>query len=184
MAPEPNKWKHICWWREGPRAYAEAQFFAQIPEGYPILCLGLAIEKGYASDDWQPRAKRMNSGWDWHRLLANSEAIFDGAAGRLAKRLKRPITLRIKTKTAKAKGWELEAYSCIQSHWHHRHEGHIDAKRIMRRLEKIDADHKQWAIVHLACDLSRKEAHGLTAADIAARLVVFDEIRKRVRERP
>jgi hypothetical protein len=39
----------------------------------------------------------------------------------------------------------------------------------------------QWAIVHLACDLSRDEADGLTALDLASILITFNEIRRRVR---
>lgn len=182
MAPEPNKWKHICWWREGRKAYAEAQFFAQIPRGYPILALGLAVEKGFrSSDESQPRVKRMDSRWDWHRLVADSETILDRDVRRLAIRLKRPVTLRIKCKTANAQAWGLDAFSCVNGQWHHRYEGHTDAERITRQLRKIHANRDQWAIVHLACDLSPEEADGLTATKIAGTLMRFNEIRKRLR---
>jgi hypothetical protein len=57
---EPGKWKHICWWREGRKAYAEAQFFAEISKGYPVLSLGIAIEKGY---DAPSKAKVKSKRW-------------------------------------------------------------------------------------------------------------------------
>src|SRR6185503_4788218 len=49
MYPEEQKFKHTVWWREGRAAYMEAQLFAEIARGYPVLSLGIAIEKGYTS---------------------------------------------------------------------------------------------------------------------------------------
>lgn len=49
MYPEEQKWKHTVWWRQGRPAYKEAQLFAQIARGYPVLSLGVAVEKGYSS---------------------------------------------------------------------------------------------------------------------------------------
>ena len=56
----------------------EAQLFARIARGYPVLSIGVAVEKGYPSLKVakQP-AKRMDSSWDWHRLIANARTILD-----------------------------------------------------------------------------------------------------------
>ena len=39
MFPEEQKWKHTVWWRQGRAPYKEAQFFAQIARGFPVLSL-------------------------------------------------------------------------------------------------------------------------------------------------
>ena len=124
----------------------------------------------------------MDSRWHWHRLVADSEPILNRDVGRVASRLKRPVTLRLKYKTANARAWELDAFSWVKGQCHHRYEGHTDAERITTQLRKIHAGRDQWAIVHLACDLFPEEADGLTATKIARRLMAFNEIRKRLRE--
>ena len=70
MYPEDRAWKHTVWWREAREAFVEAQFFAQIARGYPVLSLGVAVEKGYGSIKVaKTPMKRMSRNWDWHRLI-------------------------------------------------------------------------------------------------------------------
>ncbi|MEM2112278.1 MAG: hypothetical protein QXX08_10465 [Candidatus Bathyarchaeia archaeon] len=44
--PVGPAWRHTFWWREGNSEYAEAQFFARIAEEYPVLSVGVSVEKG------------------------------------------------------------------------------------------------------------------------------------------
>jgi hypothetical protein len=183
MAPEePGQWKHICWWRAEHAPYREAQFFVQISRDYPILSLGISIEKGFETDDSSmPRGKRMDGRWDWHTFITTSGRIVGSDVGDLARKLKRPITLRSKRKTQTDEAWTTDSFSFVSGNWYNRHEGHFDQDRIVKHLNQVNRERDQWAIVHLACDLSPDDADGLTATDIAAKLLLFNRIRNRLR---
>jgi hypothetical protein len=179
MYPEEQKWKHTVWWREGRAAYKEAQLFAQIARGYPVLSLGVAIEKGYKSiKAAKSPAKRMDRSWDWHRFVTNAGSVLGPDMRSLARRLQRPVTVRV---TVLGDGSRAQAYSFAGGNWYERYEGHGAKWRIIEHLNEVDRMDDQWAIVHLACDLSPAEAHGLTARDLASTLIRFNDIRRRVR---
>ena len=42
-------WRHVFWWRETKADFAEAQFVAAISGEYPMLSLGISVEKGRAT---------------------------------------------------------------------------------------------------------------------------------------
>ena len=184
MYPEEQKWKHTVWWRRGRAPYKEAQLFVQIARGYPVLSIGVAVEKGYPSlKVAKHAAKRMDSSWDWHRLIANAGTILGPDIRSLARRLQRPVTLRVTRTSVSGEGSKTTAYSFAGGNWYERYEGHGAKRRIVEDLNKVDGMDDHWAIVHLACDLSPAEADGLTAVDVARTLIKFDEIRKRLRGR-
>jgi hypothetical protein len=181
MYPEERKWKHTVWWRQGRPAYKEVQLFTQVSREYPLLSLGLAVEKGYPSMKVAKHAaKRMDSSWDWHHFVANAETILRSDIPALATRLQRPVTLRV---TLPAVDSRSRAYSFAGGGWYERWEGHGTERRIVEHLNEVHGMDDQWAIVHLACDLSPADAHGLTARDLAKTLVGFNDIRKRIRGR-
>jgi hypothetical protein len=64
-----------------------------------------------------------------------------------------------------------------------RYEGHGTKRRIVEHLKEVDGMDDQWAM-HLACDLSPADAHGLTARDLVSTLIKFNDIRKRILGRP
>jgi hypothetical protein len=178
MYPEEQKWKHTVWWREGRDAYKEAQFFAQIARGYPVLSLGVAIEKGYKSiKTAKSPAKRMDRSWDWHRLVANAGSVLGPDIRSLGRRLQRPVTVRVNVSGDASNA----AYTFAGGNWYERYEGHGAKWRVVEHLKDVDGMDDQWAIVHLACDLSPAEAHGLTGRDLASALIKFNEIRQRLR---
>jgi hypothetical protein len=183
MYPEEQAWKHTVWWRHGRAPFKEAQFFVQIARGYPVLSLGVAVEKGYRSLKIAKSAsKRMDRTWDWHRLVANADTIVGGDTHSLARRLRaQPLTLRV---TVLGKRSGERCYSFAGTNWYERHEGHGSESRIVEHLNEVDGMDDKWAIVHLACDISPAEADGLTARDLASTLIKFNDIRKRLRGSP
>ena len=185
MYPEEQKWKHTVWWRRGRAPYKEAQLFVQIARGYPVLSIGIAVEKGYPSlKVAKHAAKRMDSSWDWHRLVANAGTILGPMTFvRSPDGYQWPVTLRVTRTPVSGEGSKTNAYSFAGVNWYERYEGHGAKSRIVEDLNKVDGMDDHWAIVHLACDLSPAEADGLTAVDMARTLIKFDEIRKRLRGR-
>jgi hypothetical protein len=180
---EENKWKHTVWWRRGRAPYREAQLFVQLARAYPVLSVGLAVEKGYPSLKVAKHpARRMDSTWDWHRLMARAGTIL-GDVRPLAKRLQQPVTLRVTRTPVSGEGSITDAYSFAAGNWYERYQGHADKKRIIAHLKEVDGMDDHWAIVHLACDLSPAQADGLTAVDVARTLITFDEIRRHLRGR-
>ena len=73
------------------------------------------------------------------------------------------------------------AYSFDGDEWHERYVGHGSKRTMIQHLKDVGGLGDHWAIMHLACDLSPAEAHGLTARSLASTLVKFNDIRKRLR---
>src|SRR5262245_66061670 len=94
MYPVGANWKHVFWWRETGAEFAEAHFVAAIVEDYPILSLGISVEKGRGT----PTKKRpaLDTTWDWHRLLKHLPDVLKSDVAQLATDLGRPVNFRIK----------------------------------------------------------------------------------------
>jgi hypothetical protein len=182
MYPEDQAWKHTVWWREAREPFVEAQFVAQIARGYPVLSLGVAVEKGYGSIKvGKTPIKRMNRSWDWHRLIANAERFLIDVE-ELDKRFKiQPLTLRVTVTPASGRGSKTTAYSFVNGVWYERYVGHATPRKIVQHLRNVDGMDDHWAIVHVACDLSPKEIDGWTARKLASTLIKFNAIRRRLR---
>jgi hypothetical protein len=161
MYPEDRAWKHTVWWREARDAFVEAQFFAQIARGYPVLSLGVAVEKGYGSSKVaKTPMKRMSRSWDWHRLIANAEGFLSDVED-LGERFKRqPLSLRVTVTPASGRGSKTTAYSFVEGAWYERYVGHGTSRKIVQHLRDVNGMDDHWAIVHLSCDLSPAEADG------------------------
>ena len=182
MYPEDQAWKHTVWWREAREAFVEAQFFAQVARGYPVLSLGVAVEKGYSSIKVaKTPVKRMSRTWDWRHLVANAEG-FLGDVEELGKRFKtHPLTLRVTVTPASGRGSKTTAYSFVNDGWYERYVGHATPRKIANHFREVDGMHDHWAIVHVAWDLSPEEADGWTARKLASTLIKFNGIRRRLR---
>ena len=64
--PVGPRWRYTYWWREGKSNYAEAQFFASMAQEYPVLSLGVSVEKGYEGRQRAKGELRMDRrSWDW-----------------------------------------------------------------------------------------------------------------------
>lgn len=83
-------WQHTTWWHEGCPNYSEAQFCARISKEYPVLSLGLSVEKGLegAAD---PEDEMDRDFWDWPRFVRDTEEILSGDVPRVSvKRISLP----------------------------------------------------------------------------------------------
>jgi hypothetical protein len=192
--PSRAKWRHTYWWREGGDPYAEAQFFAQISSAYPVLSLGVAVEKGYTVAPpgvVVPLEQMMTANWDWHRVLPQMNAILTEEVTAVAETVG-DVTLRIATSTPGSdlatgkpkRVWSSKAFTHAEGMWHERYVGGVNVDTIIAYLQAVDAKPDVWAIVHLAHDLTPTTADHLTAADLAHLLGQFDRARRRLHGRP
>lgn len=186
--PTMGKWKHTYWWREGAEEYKEAQFFAQISDGYPVFSLGVAVEKGYEiAPPNTPPEKLMDRTWDWHRLVQHA-----GDVVALASKVNGPLTIRVRKKVNtrtdatfadddKSIGWATRAFSRVNGKWCERYIGKASKDVIASHIGSVNDEKDVWAIVHFARDFSPREAQGMSARTMAKTLLAFDPIRRRLR---
>lgn len=185
--PAASKWKHTFWWREGTVDFAEAQFFMRIAEDYPVLSLGVSVEKGRegAAADSLPQgdSERMDrTTWDWQRFVGRLDEVLRDVVPGCADQLKRPLNLRIHVYHPGASSHvESETFCYTEKRWFHRYRGHGDPAGIVRRLQVLDGDVEKWVVVHFAIDLDPTAVQGLKPSDAASLLVRFEPIRRRLR---
>ena len=75
--------RRTVWWREGLHDYAEAQFVMQIAKSYPVLTLGLHVEKGFEIEVERESQRMVRTTWhfdfvrdaDGHYRLARMEML-------------------------------------------------------------------------------------------------------------
>lgn len=185
--PVATNWKHTYWWREDDIDYAEAQFFAQIAKEYPILSLGVAVEKGYENPALAVRQEQLMTGkdWDWTRLVRDIDLVLTEGVVAAADALRGPITVRVRTKSpteaGENAGWQARAFSLIDGDWYERYVGKVQPPKIADHIREVDGCNDAWAIVHFATDITGAEADGLTAGQLAKTLFDFNPIRQRLR---
>jgi len=184
--PVATNWKHTYWWREGDLDYAEAQFVAQIAKEYPVLSLGVAVEKGFEDAAVASRPEQVMTGdqWDWARLVLYIELVLAEDVAAAATATGGSITLRIRTRSGAAGddvGWKSRAFSLVDGDWCERYVGRVQPERIADYVRDLDGRRDTWAIVHFATDITPGEADGLTASQVANTLFSFNPIRKRLR---
>jgi hypothetical protein len=183
--PPATNWKHTYWWREGHTQYAEAQFFAQIAKEYPVLSLGIAIEKGFedAEAAKTPQALMDRGVWDWPRLVGHIDALLSVDVPAAARALRSPVNLRITTKAVvggEGRGWRTRAFSYVEEGWFERYVGAVEPATIVTHVSEIDKQKNSWAIVHFAHDLSPAESEGLSVTQVASSLLAFARMRDRL----
>lgn len=183
--PVGAAWRHTFWWREGNVDYAEAQFFAEVAEPYPVLSLGVAVEKGFEDSALRPEQLMDRVTWDWPRLVERLPVVLSTDVVAAGAALQGPINVRIRSKRrAEADteaAWVTRAFSFIDGGWFERHVGRVEPDGISEYIRGLDSQPDLWAIVHFARDLGPAEADGLPSSGAAAILIGFDGIRRRFR---
>jgi len=183
--PSQPAWRHSLYWREGEVNYAEAQFFASIAKEYPILSLGVSVEKGLedasaTGDDLMDRRT-----WDWVRFVKEVEHLASTEVPKLEmKHPRQAVTLRIWTRryvdSADEPGRETGSFSFFEKQWFKRHKGDSSASDIAEYVAEIDRRAGSWAFASFSRDLGPEEAGRLSPLGAAEILLEFDGIRRRL----
>jgi len=181
----PGAWRHSLYWREGEVNYAEAQFFASIAKEYPILSLGVSVEKGleHASASGDDLMNRKT--WDWVRFVKEVQHLASVEVEKVAeKRPGQAVTLRIWARryddSANEPGHETRSFSFFEKQWFKRHGGDSSPSDIAEYVAEIDRREGSWAFASFSHDLGPGEAERLSPLAAAEILLAFDGIRRRL----
>jgi hypothetical protein len=178
----PQK-RHTYWWRETELKYGEAQFVAQISKLYPVLSLGVAIEKGRetgAGGDWEMD----RDVWDWDALVEQLPQILSSDIPAVAASSDAPVNVQFwHSIDAEITGWRTRAFSYVREQWFDRHAGNVfaTADAITAYLMDLNGRKDTWVIVHFVRDLGAKEVEGMSPSAAASILLEFSGIRDRLR---
>jgi hypothetical protein len=184
--PPGPKFKRTYWWREGDDDYVEAQFCMRIDGDYPVLSIGVSVEKGLeqAAAAGKAFALMDRKTWDWRRLLDGSAEIFAKDVPRLASVLTKPLSIRILARrwdNGKREEALNRTFVCTEDRFFERHVGGVPADTIVSHLRELDQKQDFWVNVQFACDLLPADVEGLTEDVAAALLLKFNPLRKRMR---
>lgn len=180
-------WRHVFWWRETKAQFAEAQFVAAISKEYPMLSLGISVEKGRA-----PATKKrpaLDPTWDWHNLLRHLHKVLTTDVARVAEGLGKPLNLRISSKPAQTPdlaGWKTRGFSFIEGQWFERHVGEVRGDRvdaIADCIRELNDRKDTWVVLTFTRDLSPSEAEDMSPAAVGDVLLKFNPLRERLRGR-
>lgn len=189
--PVGPPWRHTFWWREGESDYAEAQFFARIAEEYPVLSVGVSVEKGLEDPKAAPSAKRETyimdrKTWDWQRLKNRAKDVLTVDVPACASLVSRPLELRFYTHRyvrGKTTTRERRAFVFRDGAWFERHIGKATESMIIDHVRDLDKREDWWVDAYFGCDLFPNEVDGLKAESLASILWSFAAIRRRLRSR-
>jgi len=189
--PVGPAWRHTFWWREGDSDYAEAQFFARIAEEYPVLSVGVSVEKGLEKPDAAPSAKRGTyimdrKTWDWQRFKNRAKDVLTADVPACASLVSRPVELRFHTHRyvrGKVTTRERRAFVFCDGAWFERHIGKATEPTILDYVRDLDHREDWWVDAYFGCDLFPNEVEGMKADTFASILSSFGAIRKRIRLR-
>jgi hypothetical protein len=182
-------WRHTFWWREGDSDYAEAQFFARIAEEYPILTVGVSVEKGVEKPEAIASAKRTTfimdrKIWDWQRLKNRAKDVLATDVPRCASLISRPVEIRFYTHRydrGEVTTRERRAFVFQGGGWFERHKGKASVPTILDYVRDLDKREEWWVDAYFGCDLFPEEVEGMTADSLAGILSSFADIRRRIR---
>jgi len=186
--PPRETYKHCYWWREGKTGFVEAQFFAEVSRSYPVLSLGVSIEKGrenVVQTGSKPLMDRRT--WDWGRLVDHLPAMLDGDLRHAAGIPPAPIHVRVRSRglvPAGLNAWVTRAFSLIEGDWFQRHHGPVEATDVLEYIRDIDKHSDTAAIMHFARDVFPSDIKKMSATDAANILMRFDPLRQRFRQGP
>jgi hypothetical protein len=186
--PVGPAWKHTFWWREGDSDYAEAQFFARIAEEYPILSVGVSVEKGFEDEDAAPSAKletyQMDRRtWDWPRLKSRAEDLITMDVPSCAALVSRPVTFRCYThryERGQRTTRERRVF-VFDGTWFERHVGGVERSTIIDHVRDLDTRKACWVDAYLGCDLFPNEVEGMKPEVLVDILWSFAAVRRRLR---
>lgn len=180
--PVGPAWRHTFWWREGDSDYAEAQFFMQIAH-YPVLSLGVSVEKG-REDAVAAGDKLMNRrSWDWQRFVDHCAIIFETDVPAAAANLPQPVNLRVQLlpRGVERAGLDDRSFSFVDGRWYERLRGSADVGAIRDYARAVDQLQDCWGLVYFAMDLSPEAVEGVSPSTVARYLSAFEPIRQRLR---
>lgn len=175
--PNRQAWRHTVWWREGDQNYAEAQFFARISKEYPVLSMGVSVEKGIEGPVETSDEEMDRQTWHWPRFVQHAEDILSSEVRAVSANLGQPISLRIKVWREAA---ETRAFSLVNGQWYERHRGTVNEADIARYIADLDGRQASWVDAYIAQDLAPRDADRLTTQAASAILLTFDGIRRRL----
>lgn len=184
--PVGPAWRNTFWWREGETDYAEAQYYLNIPERYPVLSLGVTVEKGREESLTGRPGEHMadRSQWDWQRLAESRSEIVSRDVPTVAKSLGMPLNLRFRVHVDDREDVDnSRAFSYVGSQWFWRHKGTTPPQDIADHIDLLDQQRGSWVDTFLAVDLAPAEVDGMSAREVALLLVKFEPIRRRLRGR-
>ena len=185
--PVGAAWRHTVWFREGDLDHAEAQFFLQVARHYPVLSLGVSVEKGLESASIRANdPERLDRGtWDWQRFVSCCSTVFTDDIPALAANLEQPLTVRYRVARGhSALEDDSRAFSYVDRSWFDRHRGHIGVPDILAHVEVVDKYPDCWVSAYFSLDISDQVAGGMSPSAVADLLVRFDPLRRRLRGQP
>jgi len=188
--PVGPAWRYALWWREGDVNFAEAQFFASLSPEYPILSVGVSVEKGLEGPSVGTDEERFmhRSLWDWPRFVASCQALFELDVPACNREVRRSVVVRLR---ASGRGEESEGQKHTwtfvhhEGEWFERHKGTATPADISEHVRDLDKREDWWVNAHLACDLNASEVGHMTDKDLTTLLLAFAPLRRRIRgEKP
>jgi hypothetical protein len=189
--PVGPAWRHTFWWREGNSEYAEAQFFARIAEEYPVLSVGVSVEKGIEKPEAVPSSKRETyimdrKTWDWQRFKNRVGDILAADVPESASLVSRPVVIRFyvhKYDRGEVTDRERRTFIFNDGDWFERGIGKITESTILDYVRDLDQREDWWVDSYFCCDLFPNEVENMKADIFASILSGFAPIRKRIRPR-
>ena len=186
--PVGPAWRFALWWREGGVDFAEAQFMAAIAGDFPVLSLGVSVEKGLEKLPWltgeSPRRMDRRS-WDWPRFLRRAKKILEADVPACSRALRRPVSFRMIVIPWDGKKPSLEreihTFVCDGHEWFERRKGTATSARMLELIHELEQRNDHWVNAHFVCDLAGSDVQGLTAEGVASTLLAFATIRDRIR---
>ncbi len=138
-----------------------SKFFIMMDTGERIFKCGMQVERGYIVAPSEYPGCRLQSDWDWHRLLASLDP-----SSSMERELKR-LVLREGFKLH-AGSWEEEEGDITRSNF-------AGARKIKRRLQSAPED--RWAGFQLYYPFGESEVLSMTGLDLVeSMLAVFKEV--------
>jgi hypothetical protein len=128
--PTGPAWRHTVWWRQGSEEYARCQFFMQIAADYPVLSVGVSVEKGLGDDRRGPARHMDRSTWHWPHLVRDVEPILSGPVATVHAETGLDIFLRLHAlEEPRSSSNKSKSYSLVSGEWTERRRG----RRLDRR---------------------------------------------------
>ncbi len=153
---------------------------------YPVLSLGISVEKGREGAGAVGDALMDRHTWDWQRLVDNCTTLLENDVPESATTLPQPITLRFQLLPRGAERPEIDdrSFSLVDGQWYERRRGSADVTAITDYVRAVDQQRDCWALVYFTMDLSAESVDGVNPSKIADHLSAFAPIRRRLRGVP
>jgi hypothetical protein len=124
--------------------------------------------------------------WDWQKLVQSLPEILEKELPATATAIDDEVHVRIRSRDRRiteARAWHTRAFSLVQGEWFERHAESVRAKpsTIVDHDQTLHQQPDTWVIVHVTRDLSADQVHTKSPEDLAAMLMQFNDLRRRLR---